>query len=79
MRPRISFTPTSVLGLGPVPTGQITEENVFITNTGNTTLTNVVVSDAVIDGDNSIVLQQANNRVFAAQAVLRRMLLAAQH
>ncbi|MBR9974573.1 MAG: choice-of-anchor D domain-containing protein, partial [Bacteroidetes bacterium] len=36
--PRIVFTPTSVLGLGPVPTGQVTEENVFITNTGNTAL-----------------------------------------
>ncbi len=39
---------------------------------------NVVVSDAVIDGNDSIVLQQAHNRVFAAQAVLRRMLPAAQ-
>jgi N-succinyl-L-ornithine transcarbamylase len=38
---------------------------------------NVVVSDAVLDGGNSVVLQQAHNRVFAAQAVLRRMLLAA--
>ncbi|MFZ1729182.1 MAG: choice-of-anchor D domain-containing protein [Bacteroidota bacterium] len=38
VKPRITFTPTSVLGLGPVPTGQITEENVFITNSGNTAL-----------------------------------------
>lgn len=38
VKPAITFTPTSVLGLGPVPTGQVTEENVFITNTGNATL-----------------------------------------
>lgn len=38
VRPAITFTPTSVLGLGPVPAGQVTEETVFITNTGNTTM-----------------------------------------
>lgn len=38
VRPAISFIPTSVLGLGPVPTGQVTEENVFITNSGNTAM-----------------------------------------
>lgn len=31
---------------------------------------NVVVSDEVLDGENSIVLEQANNRTYAAQAVL---------
>ncbi|MFN8357143.1 MAG: N-acetylornithine carbamoyltransferase [Spirosomataceae bacterium] len=36
---------------------------------------NVVVEDAVIDSPNSIVVQQAANRVWAAQAVLKRMLL----
>lgn len=35
---------------------------------------NVIVGDAVLDGPQSIVLQQAHNRLFAAQAVLRRML-----
>lgn len=35
---------------------------------------NVVIDDAVLDGGNSIVIQQANNRTFAAQAVLRRLL-----
>jgi N-succinyl-L-ornithine transcarbamylase len=35
---------------------------------------NVIVSDAVLDSPQSIVLQQAHNRLFAAQAVLRRML-----
>jgi N-succinyl-L-ornithine transcarbamylase len=36
---------------------------------------NVVVSDAVIDSENSIVIQEAANREFAAQAVLKRLLL----
>ena len=35
---------------------------------------NVVVADAVIDSPNSLVLQQANNRVYSAQAVLKQML-----
>lgn len=34
---------------------------------------NVVVSDGVISGPNSLVLQQANNRTWAAQAVLASM------
>lgn len=36
---------------------------------------NVVVEDAVIDSPNSIVVHQAANRVWAAQAVLKRLLL----
>lgn len=36
---------------------------------------NVVVEDAVIDSPNSIVVHQATNRVWAAQAVLKRLLL----
>jgi N-succinyl-L-ornithine transcarbamylase len=35
---------------------------------------NVVVEDAVIDSSNSIVIQQAGNRVWAAQAVLKSIL-----
>ncbi len=35
---------------------------------------NVVVSDAVLDSSHSLVLHQARNRVFAAQAVLARIL-----
>ena len=35
---------------------------------------NVVVSDAVIDSQNSLVLQQANNRTYAAQSILLQML-----
>lgn len=35
---------------------------------------NVVVEDAVLDGDNSVVMSQANNRTFAAQIVLKKIL-----
>lgn len=35
---------------------------------------NVVVTDPVIDSPRSLILQQANNRTFAAQAVLKRLL-----
>lgn len=35
---------------------------------------NVVVEDAVIDSSNSIVIQQAGNRVWAAQAVIKSIL-----
>lgn len=35
---------------------------------------NVVVEDAVLDGDNSVVMQQALNRVFAAQIILKKIL-----
>jgi N-succinyl-L-ornithine transcarbamylase len=35
---------------------------------------NVVVEDAVIDSDNSLVIQQANNRTYAAQIILKKIL-----
>jgi len=35
---------------------------------------NVVVSDEVLDGGNSLVIEQANNRTYAAQTVLKRIL-----
>ncbi|MDC8005837.1 acetylornithine carbamoyltransferase [Aureisphaera galaxeae] len=35
---------------------------------------NVVVEDAVLDGENSIVIEQANNRTYAAQFVLKNIL-----
>ncbi len=35
---------------------------------------NLVVSDGVLDGSNSVVIQQAGNREFSAQAVLKRMI-----
>jgi N-succinyl-L-ornithine transcarbamylase len=35
---------------------------------------NVVVEDEVLDGDNSLVIHQANNRTFAAQIVLKKII-----
>ena len=35
---------------------------------------NLVAEDAVLDSDNSLVLQQANNRTYAAQLVLKKLL-----
>ena len=35
---------------------------------------NVVVADEVLDGDNSLVIEQANNRTYAAQVVLKKIL-----
>ena len=35
---------------------------------------NVVVEDAVLDSDHSLVIEQANNRTFAAQLVLKKIL-----
>ncbi len=35
---------------------------------------NVVVEDGVLDGENSIVIEQANNRTYAAQFVLKNIL-----
>ena len=35
---------------------------------------NVVVEDVVLDSDNSVVIEQANNRTFAAQVVLKQIL-----
>jgi N-succinyl-L-ornithine transcarbamylase len=35
---------------------------------------NLIVEDAVLDSDSSIVIQQANNRTYAAQLVLKKLL-----
>ena len=35
---------------------------------------NVVVEDAVLDSDQSVVIEKANNRTFAAQAVMKKIL-----
>ena len=35
---------------------------------------NVVVADEVIDSENSIVIEQANNRTYSAQIVLKKIL-----
>ena len=57
----------------------ITKEKMDLTNNGYfmhclPVRRNVVVEDAVLDSSQSLVIQQANNRTFAAQAVLKRML-----
>ena len=35
---------------------------------------NLVVSDSVIDSDNSLVVEQSNNRVYSAQLILKNIL-----
>jgi N-succinyl-L-ornithine transcarbamylase len=35
---------------------------------------NVIVTDEVIDSENSIVIEQANNRTYAVQLVLHKIL-----
>ena len=35
---------------------------------------NVVVEDAVLDSDESVVIKEANNRTYAAQTVLKKIL-----
>jgi len=35
---------------------------------------NVVVEDAVLDSKQSVVIEQANNRTYAAQVVLKKIL-----
>ncbi|MFO7672621.1 MAG: N-acetylornithine carbamoyltransferase [Lutibacter sp.] len=57
----------------------ITEEKMKLTNNAKfmhclPVRRNVIVTDAVIDSENSIVIQQANNRTFSAQLVLKKIL-----
>lgn len=61
------------------PAWMVTMEKMNLTNNGKfmhclPVRRNVKVEDAVLDSPNSLVLQQANNRTFAAQAVLKRMI-----
>ena len=35
---------------------------------------NVVVEDSVLDSNNSLVIEQANNRTYVAQLVLKKLL-----
>jgi len=35
---------------------------------------NIIVDDNVLDGDNSLVIEQANNRTYAAQVILKKIL-----
>ena len=57
----------------------LTNEKLEATNNGKVmhclpVRRNVELSDEVLDGPNSLVLEQANNRTYAAQAVLKRLL-----
>lgn len=57
----------------------MTEDKMNLTNNGKfmhclPVRRNVVVSDAVLDSENSLVIEQANNRTFAAQIVLKKIL-----
>ena len=65
--------------LGRYPEWMITPDKMALTNNGYfmhclPVRRNVVVADAVLDGPRSIVLEQARNRVFSAQAVLATVL-----
>jgi len=57
----------------------ITEEKMALTNAASfmhclPVRRNVVVADQVIDGENSLVIQQSENRIYSAQAVLKFIL-----
>ncbi len=58
---------------------RVTEEKMKLTNDAKfmhclPVRRNVVIDDAVIDSKNSIVIEQANNRTYAAQLVLKKIL-----
>jgi len=58
---------------------KLTEEKMKLTNNAKfmhclPVRRNVVIDDAVIDSENSIVIEQANNRTYAAQLVLKKIL-----
>lgn len=57
----------------------VTEEKMALTNNAKfmhclPVRRNIVVTDGVLDSQNSIVIEQAKNRTFAAQAVLKKIL-----
>lgn len=61
------------------PSWTVTSEKMKLTNNAKfmhclPVRRNQIVTDEVIDSENSIVIQQANNRTFAAQAILTKIL-----
>lgn len=61
------------------PNWKITEEKMALTNNGKfmhclPVRRNVIVSDGVLDSDYSAVVQEAGNREFSAQVVIKRIL-----
>ena len=62
------------------PNWTITAEKMKLTNNAKfmhclPVRRNVIVSDEVLDSENSIVIEQANNRTYAAQLVLQKILI----
>jgi len=61
------------------PSWTVTTEKMALTNNGKfmhclPVRRNMIVTDAVLDSDSSIVIPQANNRTFSAQAILTKIL-----
>ncbi|MDG2432463.1 N-acetylornithine carbamoyltransferase [Flavobacterium sp.] len=61
------------------PNWTVTTEKMALTNNAKfmhclPVRRNVIVSDEVLDSDNAIVIEQANNRTYAAQLVLQKIL-----
>lgn len=61
------------------PNWTVTSEKMALTNNGKfmhclPVRRNVIVADEVIDSENSLVIQQANNRTYSAQLVLQKIL-----
>jgi N-succinyl-L-ornithine transcarbamylase len=61
------------------PSWTITPEKMALTDNGKfmhclPVRRNVIVADAVLDSDSSIVIQQANNRTWSAQAIITKIL-----
>lgn len=61
------------------PAWRISQDKMALTNNGKfmhclPVRRNVIVDDAVLDSPQSVVIQQANNRTFAAQVVLKQIL-----
>ncbi|QSW89471.1 N-acetylornithine carbamoyltransferase [Flavobacterium endoglycinae] len=61
------------------PNWTVTAEKMALTNNGKfmhclPVRRNVIVTDEVLDGENSIVIEQANNRTYSAQLVLQKIL-----
>ncbi|UUC45048.1 N-acetylornithine carbamoyltransferase [Flavobacterium cerinum] len=66
------------------PSWMVTTEKMALTNNAKfmhclPVRRNQIVSDAVLDGDNSIVIPQANNRTYATQAILTKILQDEDH
>lgn len=67
------------LVLNSSPSWMMTNEKLKVTNNAKVmhclpVRRNLVIADEVLDGENSVVVQQAGNRVWAAQAVLAEIL-----